>query len=365
MNILFIVPYPLEKAPSQRFRIEQFFPLLDKENIQYTTAPFIDAATWEILYGKGSQLKKVKGILGGYLRRLKLILFETGKYDVFVIHREAAPLGPPIFEWILAKILKKKYIFDYDDAIWMPKISSANRFAIYLRCFWKTKFLCRWAYINTPGNHFLEDYAKRSGAKKTILLPTVVDAEVRYRPATHKKPNEVLKIGWTGSHSTLEYLETIKNVLLELKKTHDFKLYVIADVPPSKELEHEFIPWNATSEIEQLKLFDIGIMPLLKESFGEGKCGFKLIQYMAVGIPGIASYTRANAHIVDHAVNGYICNTDEEWLATLKGLIEDKNKRDEMGRLAREKVVTFYSLKSQEHVFLDALRQCQAANTPT
>lgn len=362
MKVLFIVPYPVGKAPSQRFRIEQFFPILDKANIEYDTVPFIGHTTWDVLYGNGAFLKKVTGIIGGYLRRFKL-LFNTGRYDVFVIHREAAPLGPPVFEWVLAKLLRKKYIYDFDDAIWEPKISDANRLAVYIRSFWKTKYLCRWAYINTAGNQFLADYATRSGAKKTVLLPTVVDTVSRYTvPEENKEDKDILTIGWTGSHSTLPYLESLTAVLKKLGETHRFQLYVIADKPPGKELDHKFIKWNAKDEIEQLKSFDIGIMPIFREPFSEGKCGFKMIQYMAMGIPGIADHTGANAAIVDSGVNGYICHTEEEWLTALKELLENKEKRKKMGQLARQKIVASYSLQSQEQLFLDCLRQCQLAN---
>lgn len=90
----------------------------------------------------------------GFLQRLKLVFFESKNYEVIFIHREASPLGPPVFEWILAKLLKRKFIYDYDDAIWEPSISAANRAAFFAKAFWKIKYICKWAFINSAGNNF-------------------------------------------------------------------------------------------------------------------------------------------------------------------------------------------------------------------
>ncbi|RYY46047.1 MAG: glycosyltransferase [Chitinophagaceae bacterium] len=127
-------------------------------------------------------------------------------------------------------------------------------------------------------------------------------------------------------------------------------------------MKHEFIPWTAATEIEELKLFDIGIMPLLPDPFSEGKCGFKLIQYMAVAVPGVASPTGANEDIVDNEINGFICKSEEEWLSALKYLIENAAARKRMGSLSRQKIIDHYSIKSQEKQFLENLWECYKAN---
>ena len=122
-KVLFLVPYPLGKAPSQRFRVELFEPYLKEAGIHYCIAPFMDAATWQHLYKQGSVFQKAWGIVKGYLKRLKTVLIDVHGYDYVFVHREAAPLGPPIFEWIVAKLWRKKMIFDYDDAIWIANTS--------------------------------------------------------------------------------------------------------------------------------------------------------------------------------------------------------------------------------------------------
>lgn len=364
-KVLFIVPYPLGKAPSQRFRIEQFFPALQEEGISYEVASFFDEKTWKILYGRGSVLQKFLGLVKGYCKRIKLLIVDIHRYDVFIIHREAAPLGPPLFEFLLSKIYRKKYIFDFDDAIWAPKVSSANNLAKHLKSFWKIQYLCKWAFINTPGNHFLESFAVKSGTNKTVYIPTVVDTDTRYIPRKREviSDKNAVVIGWTGSHSTIHYLESCVKILKKLKQTENFRLMVIADRKPEFDFECEFVLWNEQSEIESLQLFDIGIMPLLPDAWSEGKCGFKIIQYMAVGIPAIASYTGANAAIIDHKVNGYICDTEEQWLSALIALIRNPEKRLDMGLLARKKIENQFSIKSQKNKFIQTISDCRIANS--
>ncbi|HQY17353.1 MAG TPA: glycosyltransferase family 4 protein [Ferruginibacter sp.] len=356
IKILFIVPYPLSTAPSQRFRIEQYFSLLKRERIQYKLAPFVNSGTYTLLYKKGISAKKIFGILMGFLRRLKLVFFESKNYEVIFIHREASPLGPPVFEWILAKLLKRKFIYDYDDAIWEPSISAANRAAFFAKAFWKIKYICKWAFINSAGNNFLENYAKQSGARQSLFLPTVVDAVNRYVPAKAKNNNIPPVIGWTGSHSTIMYLQSCIEILKELKQLHEFALVVISDKKPELDIDFVFVPWNTQTEIESLQHFDIGIMPLVKDRWSEGKCGFKIIQYMATGIPAVASPTGANTSIIDNGINGFICNSKEEWIRSLSMLLNDKAKREEMGFLARNKIEAHYSLQSQERVFLQLIK---------
>lgn len=361
-NILFIVPYPKASAPSQRFRVEQYFSLLDREGINYKLAPFVNTETYKLLYKQGFAVKKIFKIVAGFLKRIKLVLVDCKKYDVIFIHREAAPLGPPFFEWMLAKLLKRKYIFDFDDAIWEPSITASNKLAFYFKAFWKIKYICKWAWINSAGNHFLENFAQQSGARETLFLPTVVDAVNKYVPAVNKLQNHPPVIGWTGSHSTIMYLQSSLEVLKELQQSHAFQLMVISDKKPELGMKFIYVPWNEKSEIESLQKFDIGIMPLVKDKWSEGKCGFKIIQYMAAGIPAVASPTGANEHIIDNGINGFICQSKDEWMSRLGLLLNDKVKREEMGLQARKKIEEQYSLQSREAAFLQMLKDCSRKN---
>ncbi len=350
-NVLFLLPYPVGHAPSQRFRVEQYFPVLQKAGVPYRLAPFLDEPTWQILYKGGSPVAKAWGVIKSYLRRWKTVLYDVPRYDYVFVHREAAPLGPPLVEWMVSKVWRKKMIFDFDDAIWIANTSSENSLAARLKCFWKVKYICKWSYKVAGGNDFLCNYARQSGAEQVFRIPTIVDTTRRYVPVI--KDSKPLVLGWTGSHSTLKYLDMVMPVLQELEKEYDFMFQVIADKEPVLPLQkYTFVKWNPATEIEDLAKFDIGIMPLTDDAWSEGKCGFKLIQYMGMGIPAVASPVGVNKVIVAPGVNGFMATSPEEWKTALVTLMNDAGLRKEMGVAGRNKIVAEYSLASQEQPFL-------------
>ena len=352
-KILFILPYPLEKAPSQRFRVEQFLPLLDEQNIEYKLATFMDEKTWDILYKGGSVLQKAWGIIKGYLKRWKHVLVDVHRYNTVFVHREAAPLGPPVFEWVISKLWQKKMIYDFDDAIWIPNTTAENKLVSYFKSFWKVRKICKWSSIVTAGNHFLASYAKQSGAKNVVYLPTIVDTDNRYIPKASANEKVVPVIGWTGSHSTLKYLDEIISVLQNIEKEVEFKFLVIANKNPELELKNfEFINWDAKTEIEDLQKIHIGVMPLTADKWSDGKCGFKLIQYMALGIPSIASPVGVNKEIINDGVNGFLVENSLEWKERILVLLKNQHLNYEFSKLGREVIKNRYSLGSQKETFL-------------
>jgi glycosyltransferase involved in cell wall biosynthesis len=349
-DVLFIVPYPLHRAPSQRFRVELYEPILRENQVSYDILPFMDEATWNVIYKQTSAVRKISGMLKGYQNRWRS-LSRIRHYQFIFIHREAAPLGPPLFEWVIAKVLKKKILYDFDDAIWIPNTSRVNKMASWFKAFWKVKYICKWSYKVAAGNDYLYQYAKQYN-NNVELLPTCVDVERgHYKIRQHHAHKPVL--GWTGSHSTLFYLNEIVPVLRELQEEIDFSFLVIADKNPELDLKDwQFVPWDEKTEQDDLLKMDVGIMPLKADAWSEGKCGFKLIQYMALGIPPVASPVGVNKKIVDEGVNGFLCETKEEWKVKLKMLLTDENLRKKFGEKGREKIVNEYSTQSQQQRFL-------------
>lgn len=352
-NILFLVPYPLRHAPSQRFRVELYEPYLKEAATPYHIAPFMDEATWTVLYKGGSTFQKLSGIAKGYLKRWKTVLFDIHQYTHVFVHREAAPLGPPVFEWIASKLWDKKMIYDYDDAIWIPNTSNENRFVAWFKAFWKVKYICRWSYRIAGGNDYLCRYAAQyTDSSKVVRLPTCVDVEKMHNKTKTHHSGQVV-IGWTGSHSTLFYLDELLPALLELEETTDFTFLVIANKDPQLPLKgYQFLPWNEATEIQDLLRMDIGVMPLQADEWSEGKCGFKLIQYLSLGIPAIASPVGVNKKIIVHGANGFLVNNKGDWKIYLERLIQDVNLRIQMGKAGREKIVDEYSIQSQKEQFL-------------
>lgn len=346
MRVLFIVPYPTDEAPSQRFRFEQYYNELRASQATFDVQSFIDHKTWSILYKKGHQLAKVAGIMRGFLRRI-ILLFRVMRYDYVFIHREAAPLGPPVFEWIIAVMLRKKVIYDFDDAIWMPNVSDSNRFASRLKWYSKVSSICKWSYKVSCGNEFLAAYASKYN-QKIVVIPTFVNTD-SYKPGINQ--NEKITIGWTGSLSTNKYLEDIDDILCEVQRATDCHIICISNKPPSLTAKFEFILWDKHKEIVDLQRFDIGIMPLTDDEWSKGKCGFKLIQYLSVGIPAIASPVGVNKEIITNDINGYLCNNRTDWIGRLIELCQNTMRRKEMGKAGRAVIVSRYSKQALREIF--------------
>jgi glycosyltransferase involved in cell wall biosynthesis len=356
MRVLFLLPYPLHRAPSQRFRVENLLPLLDEAGINYTLRPFMDEKTWNMLYKGGSAVQKVSGILKGFRKRWYTVLREAKDYDWVFIHREAAPLGPPWIEQYLKNVLKKRIVYDFDDAIWIPNTSAENALAARFKAFWKVPRICSWSHTITAGNDYLCDFAATNSKGRVVRMPTVVDTKNRYnRLKQHYGGKPV--VGWTGSHSTLKYLDELMPLLRELRQELDFSFAVIADKKPDLDFpDWSFIPWDANSEIEDLLNLDIGVMPLTPDPWSEGKCGFKLIQYLALGIPALATPVGVNARIIAEGENGFLCEDQNAWKAGLRKLIMNASLREQFGRAGREKMIAEYSVQSITSTFLNVFK---------
>lgn len=349
--IHFWVPYPEKLAPSQRFRIELFLPLLRQEGYQYMLLTFFDKQAWDVLYKRGNRFLKAWGTLKGFFRRINH-LFLSISADFVFIHREATPIGPPVFEWLLVKVFKKKIIHEYDDAIWIPGGEKISRIKKWIKATWKIKYIIKWSYKIAAGNDFLCDYARQYNSS-VYLIPTVVDT--KHGHYIQKDQNEISKIviGWTGTHTTLHNLEVIEGVIPELKKEIDVDFLIISNKPPEWDFDFVYKHWELASEQEDLLKMHIGIMPLKQGPWFEGKCGFKLIQYLACGIPTIASPVGVNSQIVIHGENGFIAADKKEWITYLRLLSKDPLLRSEMGKKGRKHIEDNYSLKSQTTSFLN------------
>jgi glycosyltransferase involved in cell wall biosynthesis len=353
-KILFIVQSPNGISPSQRFRLELYEKILRENNFDFAIQSFIDRSTRKIIYQEGYVFQKVFGVIKGFVRRFTS-LAGVSKYDFIVVYREASPIGPPIFEWIYTKIFRKKLIFDFDDAIWVPQISDNNKLAGLIKCSWKIKFICRWSYKVSVGNMFLYNYAIRYN-QNVVLNPTCVDTEFRHNILKSQETGKAT-IGWTGSFSTLVYLNQVIEVLQALEKKYAFNFIVIADKNPLLPLKgFTFLKWNKQTEITDLLQINIGIMPLPDTEFERGKCGFKLIQFLALGIPAVASPVGVNKDIIEEENNGFLCKTEEEWYIALEKLLCNQALREKMGLAGREKVEKNYSTRSNAANFLSLFK---------
>jgi len=349
-RILFIVPYPVGVAPSQRFRFEQYFTYLQAENIKFNVYSFWPKWGWKILYKPGHMIQKILAFTFGFMGRLGLLMV-LPRYNYFFIHREVLPVGPPLFEWIITKIYRKSIIYDFDDAIWLPNTSHQNRIIATIKNHGKVKQICSWSYKVSCGNGFLADYARKY-CENTVINPTTIDTTYHI-PVNRKPQNSQLIIGWTGTHSTTKYLDMLVPIFEKLKEDHNFQIHVISNYPPDWDYdEYIFIPWRQDNEIEQLNRFDIGIMPLDDTGWEKGKCGFKALQYMALEIPAITSSVGVNNVIIEHGVNGFLCQNLDDWYKYLDLLIRSENLRKTIGANGRRKVLESYSVEANKSRFL-------------
>ncbi|PZR40044.1 MAG: group 1 glycosyl transferase, partial [Azospira oryzae] len=220
MKILFLVPYPLGEAPSQRFRFEQYFKILSNRGISCSTQSFLNSQNWQNMYRNGNLFKKISAVISGFLRRF-YVLLEVPGYDFVFIHREAAPIGPPLIEWLIGKVMRKKIIYDFDDAIWASDNGKEGTLEKIIRWRRKVKNICKWSYKVSCGNEYLCHYARQFNSN-VILNPTTIDTQHLHNPVLHKKEENLQKlvIGWTGSHSTLKYLNSIVPVIQSLEKKY-------------------------------------------------------------------------------------------------------------------------------------------------
>ncbi len=350
MKILFLTPYPHAAAPSQRFRFEQYYGFLKEKGIEYEAKGFWSENAWKILYSKGNFLPKVLRLLHGWVKRF-LLLFSLGRYDFVFVHREIDPLGLPLFPWLYAKAAGKKIVYDFDDAIWIPNASESNRAFMRFKNWNNTRFLCRMAYKVSAGNEFLCSYAAEVNPN-VVYNPTTIDTENLHNRIKNQD-TESFTVGWTGTHSTIRYLEDIIPALEKAAETTPLTLAVICDKEPAFRLPFmKFIPWNKPSEIEDLLQFNIGLMPLTEDKWSNGKCGFKALQYMALGIPALVSPVGVNTGIVDHGVNGFICRTNADWIACITRLAQDRELLKRLSGKTRKKIEEAYSVKSNKENFL-------------
>ncbi len=352
-RLVIIAPYPFGEAPSQRFRFEQYLDFFEKEGYTIEFHPFLSDKTWKALYKKGTFFSKAFGMMGSFWRRF-LLMFKLRSANVIFIHREASMIGPPIFEWIIAKILRKKFIYDFDDAIWLPNFSDSNARFQRLKAYGKVKRAMKWAHVISAGNQYLLDFANQYNSNVRII-PTTIDLERVHTIPTNQRVEKPI-IGWTGTHTTMGYLDELIPILEELEQTHEFTFRVISNQAPEYELNSlEFVKWNKESEIQDLAQINIGVMPLLDTVWAQGKCGFKGLQYMALEIPAVMSPVGVNTSIVEHGKNGFLCSSPNEWKHTLIQLIESESLRTEIGKAGLETVKETYSVEANRVNYINLL----------
>lgn len=349
------------RSPGQRFRFEQYLSYLQSHGFICHVSYLIDAKDDEIFYAQGQYLRKIRFLLKSLLHRQR-DMKKLDEYDLVFLYREAHMLGTTYFE---RKIHQRgiKMIVDFDDSIWLKDVSNGNRKLAFLKKPSKTAKIVSLSDAVIVGNQYLANYARKYNPNVHII-PTTIDTDY-YVPATDHSPlKNTVCIGWTGSSTTLKHFSLAVPVLKSLRKKYGKKLIfrLISDENYEGELEGlTFVRWKKETEVHDLMAIDIGIMPLPDDAWSKGKCGFKGLQYMALGKPAVMSPVGVNTEIIEHGRNGFLAHTPQEWESILSGLIEDAYLRQEIGREGRKTVVDRYSFHSQKERYLQIYRQLTSA----
>jgi glycosyltransferase involved in cell wall biosynthesis len=354
-RILYVSAHPRGFAPSQRFRFEQYVDCLAENGFETTFSPIVRQSEYPLLYASGNVPRKALIFARGLATRLRQALTRSD-YDVAIVQREAIQLGTTVFESALARS-STKLVFDFDDAIWLPDTSPANRRLSWLKRPGKVARLVEMSDQVWAGNAYLAEYARQFNAAVNIV-PTTIDTD-RHRPCGHEDGARPVCLGWTGSASTLKHFDLAVPVLERLRERYrdGITFKVIGDAAYRNDaLGIRGTAWRADSEIDDLCDIDVGLMPLPDDEWAKGKCGLKALQFMALELPVVTSPVGVNVEIIRNGENGYLASTDDEWFERLCTLIDSSDTRRAVGGAGRETVVSRYSVAAQRETYLGLLR---------
>jgi glycosyltransferase involved in cell wall biosynthesis len=352
MRILFVLAYALDRTPGQRYRVEQWIPHLRARGIECDVRPLLERREVDLMHSRASSLRKAFVLLRSLLPAARAISASRG-YDAVWISRGMLLAGPAVLERILARV-GPPMIFDFDDAIWIARTMDANRLWAPLKFAGRTATLCRKAAVVIAGNENLATYA-RAHNENVWVIPSTVDTD-RYQPRSHEAPhNGPLIVGWSGSPTTVWHLELIRGALRRVAERLPIEVRVMGAEWDADTLPIVMRRWSPETEIEELRSFDIGVMPLFDDPFVRGKGAMKALLYMGVGVPTIASPVGITPKIIQDGCNGLLAATEDEWVEKLLALAESVELRQRLGRAGRATVEREYSAKVQVPRLVEAL----------
>ncbi len=325
---------------SSRLRTLQYRPWLENAGFEVEYASLFDDAYLQRLY---SGQKTKADLLNYYGQRLSKLRRQPRPKLAWVEY-EALPWLP----WIVERALvpaSVPMVSDYDDAIFHRY--DRHRFApVRWLLGRKIDQVMQRSQLVTAGNVYLADRARRAGTEHVEIVPTVVDLS-HYHAQSERRANAPVQVGWIGTPNTWHAFG--KSLYHQLNDTLAATGARFQAVGAQLEAERigtlDIIPWSEDTEVSSIQSMDIGVMPLTDTPWARGKCGYKLIQYMACGLPVVASPVGVNKDIVEHGVNGFLAETDEEWRSAIETLLSDVELRRRMGKAGRKKMEEAYSLE--------------------
>lgn len=359
MRVLVLTPYLYGTAGGPRSSIELWERVLLDAGIHLDYVAFETERLHAVVYRPGRYASKALALAQAYASFTARIP-DAAEYDAVLVYREAALIGPAVFERWLAR-RGTPLIYQLDDPLYVPYRSPTNGWLSYLKFFGKVKTLCRISRTVIVNSRSHLAFASRYN-RNIFQVPSVVDAELYtgWSPSAASRSGGVC-VGWTGSASTAGNLELIRQPLSVLADRDDVSLrFIGAPDTTLPDVPHATIPWRAATEIEDLRRLDVGLVPVPLTPWAPHKFYLKLVQYMALGIPAVATPLGDNAVVIDEGRTGFLASNERDWNGTLARLVADAELRERVGRQAAEEARKRYTLQANAEKIVAAFRSALA-----
>jgi glycosyltransferase involved in cell wall biosynthesis len=353
-SILLLSRYT-RKGPSSRVRHYDYLPALERAGFRVTCAPFLDDEYIERLFGGKRNSPQI--LIRAYWRRLRQMA-AVRRYDLIWVEKEALPWLPAVLE--CAFLRGRPVVIDFDDA-WYLRYATHRNPAVRFLLGRKLETVTAKATVVTVGNSMLADWAKSAQAAQVIEVPVAVDID---RYPVLPLPDGPFTIGWIGTPMNDAYLALIAEPLQRLHAAYGARLRVIGGTArfSLRGVAIDSVPWSEGTEAEELARCHVGVMPLRDGPWERGKCGYKVIQYMAAARPAVADAFGASTSIIVPGETGFLANSTEEWTAALEALAADRERTRKLGLAARQRAEAIYSVQCNApklvEILQDAIASC-------
>lgn len=355
MEVLALIPNQYGHAPGQRSSIELWETVLTPVGINIHYAPFETARLHEVLYRSGHYATKVGEMVRAYVERIRL-LGDLKRFDAVFVYREAALLGPAFLEKMVAR-RGLPIIYQLDDPLFVPYTSPSNGYLSYLKFFSKISEICRLAKVVMVNSTQIREYVSQYN-QNIWQVPSVVDTkQYVFRPELLETKSGDVCIGWSGSPTTIGNIKVIAGALRKLAERVEHRVHLIGGTEFALPgVTYVAQNWSAKTEVEDLRKMQVGMVPLPVNEWNKRKFYMKTAQYMALGIPTVATPLGSNPEVVQHGVTGYLADSEDEWVEYLTLLIKDPELRLRMAHEAARAAKEKYSLEGNTQKIIAAFR---------
>lgn len=358
MRVLVLTPYPYGTTAGPRSSFELWEPVLAEAGISLEYAVFESERLHEIIYAPGHRSEKAVEMLRSYAGFARDVSRRVRHFDAVLVNREATLIGPALIERAVVRV-GKPLIYLIDDPLYIAYRSPSNGWLSYLKFFGKVKSICRMSrvvLVNSPSHRaFASRYCSN-----VWEIPSLVDSE-RYSGWQPRGGNGRVCVGWSGGPSTATNLALIRRPLGELAQRPDAELLIIgAREDPLPGIPHRATAWSADTEVEDLRRLDVGLVPVPDSPWSPHKFYLKLVQYMALGIPAVATPLGTNPQIIVEGETGFLASGDDEWTVKLNKLVDQPELRERVGRQAAAVARERFTLQANAEKIVAAFRSATA-----